>query len=62
MDELEESGHDDRHMAASNGKQNFARYMIGGLCLILFLALPGVGIEGGHRGDATAVLGHARRA
>ena len=22
-------------VAASNGKQNFARYMIGGLCLIL---------------------------
>jgi hypothetical protein len=43
MDELEQSGHDDRHTAASNGKQNFARYMIGGLCLILFLALTGVG-------------------
>ncbi len=43
MDELEESGHDDRHTAASNGRQNFARYMIGGLCLILFLALTGVG-------------------
>ena len=27
----------------SNGKTNFARYMIGGLCLILFLALTGGG-------------------
>ena len=35
--------HEDEHVRSSNGKQNFARYMIGGLCLILFLALTGVG-------------------
>ena len=34
---------EDDHARSSNGKQNFARYMIGGLCLILFLALTGVG-------------------
>jgi hypothetical protein len=27
----------------TNGKMNFTRYMIGGLCLILFLALTAVG-------------------
>ena len=35
--------HADEHARSSNGKQNFARYMVGGLCLILFLALTGVG-------------------
>ncbi len=28
---------------APNGKLNFTRYLIGGLCLVLFLALTGVG-------------------
>ncbi len=31
------------HEAAANGKMNFTRYMIGGLCLVLFLALTAVG-------------------
>ena len=34
---------DVEHVRSNDGKQNFARYMIGGLCLILFLALTGVG-------------------
>ncbi|MCK6497937.1 MAG: hypothetical protein L6Q38_00490, partial [Nitrospira sp.] len=29
--------------SADNSKKNFTRYMIGGLCLVLFLALTGVG-------------------
>ena len=37
------SGHDDEPARLSNGKKNFTRYTIGGLCLILFLALTGVG-------------------
>lgn len=31
------------HRQPSNGKLNFTRYLIGGLCLVLFLALTGVG-------------------
>ena len=58
MDEpnTERSSHEHEDARSSNGKLNFARYMIGGLCLILFLALTGVGYiqieerrEGGMR-------------
>ena len=45
MDErnTERSDHEHDDTRSSNGKLNFSRYMIGGLCLILFLALTGVG-------------------
>ena len=45
MDErnMERSDHEHEDTRSSNGKLNFSRYMIGGLCLILFLALTGVG-------------------
>lgn len=36
-----EHGHE--NTAAKQGKLNFTRYLIGGLCLVLFLALTGVG-------------------
>ena len=42
-DPIAQADHGDEPARSSNGKQNFARYMIGGLCLILFLALTGVG-------------------
>ena len=46
-----------------NGKLNFSRDMIGGLCLILFLALTGVGyvqVEE-RRGLRFATSGHDER-
>jgi hypothetical protein len=39
----EEAGQEAEQAHRSNGQLNFIRYMIGGLCLILFLALTGVG-------------------
>jgi len=34
---------DKEQPSAPNGKLNFTRYLIGGLCLVLFLALTAVG-------------------
>src|SRR5262249_57735065 len=52
----ERPAHEHEDTRSTNGKLNFNRYMIGGLCLILFLALTGVGYiqieerrEGGMR-------------
>ena len=42
MDELGEE-RTEQETRRQNGKLNFSRYMIGGLCLVLFLALTGVG-------------------
>jgi len=38
---MDEHSHDDP--SPPNGRLNFTRYLIGGLCLVLFLALTGVG-------------------
>ena len=42
MQDLDEA-QEEQARRQQNGKLNFSRYMIGGLCLVLFLALTGVG-------------------
>ena len=48
---------EDDHARSSNGKQNFARYMIGGLCLIAGNAFGRfIGILGAGLGAINALL------